>query len=167
MKVIALYLDKLNEHMERMLIKRCSEEIDVRFFNPTIGTKGDLKDADIFIDTTFKVTKNIIDAAPHLKLIQRTGIGVDMVDVAYANERRIPISVCRGFNSNAVAELTILDILSLYRRLTTLDSITKKGEWHTWTYRHESYEIMGKTVGVLGAGTIGCNVIKKSSSVWR
>lgn len=161
MPVIALYLDKLNEHMEKMLIDRCSDEIDIRFLNPTKGKKGELKDADIFIDTTFKVTKEIIDAAPNLRLIQRTGIGVDMVDVAYAKEKGIPISVCRGFNSNSVAELTVLDMLSLYRHLTTLDSLTKKSEWHTWTYRHESYELMGKTIGVIGAGSIGCNVIKK------
>lgn len=155
MAVVALYLDKLNEHMEKMLLERCSDEIDVRFLNPTIGKKGELAEADILIDTTFKVTKEIIDAAPNVKLIQRTGIGVDMVDVAYAKEKGIPVSVCRGFNSTSVAELAVLDMLAVYRRLSVLDTLTHKGEWHTWTWRHESYEITGKTVGIIGAGAIG------------
>lgn len=162
MTIRVLYLDKLNERMENMLLERCDHNsMDVRFLNPTKGRKGELNEADMLIDTTYRVTKDVIDAAPHLKLIQRTGIGVDMVDVAYARSKGIPVSVCRGFNSNAVAELTILDILSLYRHFTTLNTLTHEGQWNTWTYRHESYEIQGKTVGVLGAGTIGRNVIRK------
>lgn len=159
--MIALYLDKLNPHMEKMLLERMPPEVDVRFLNPTTGKKGELADADVLIDTTFQVTKEIIDAAPNLKLIQRTGIGVDMVDVAYAKEKGIPISVCRGFNSVSVAELAVLDMLALYRRLPFMDSTMKNGEWHTWTYRHVSYELTGKTVGVVGAGAIGRNVIKR------
>lgn len=159
--MIALYLDKLNPAMEKMLLDRLPQEIDVRFLTPAVGKKGELKDADILIDTTFQVTKDIIDAAPNLKLIQRTGIGVDMVDVAYAREKGIPISVCPGFNSVSVAELAVLDILALYRWLPFMDERTKKGEWHTWTHRHESYELTGKTVGVIGAGNIGRNVIKR------
>lgn len=162
--MVALYLDKLNAHMEKMLLDRMPEGVDVRFLNPTTGKKGELRDADVLIDTTFQVTREIIDAAPNLKLIQRTGIGVDMVDVAYAKEKGIPISVCRGFNSVSVAELAVLDILALYRRITFMDARTKQGEWHTWTHRHESYELTGKTVGVVGAGNIGRNVIKRVQS---
>lgn len=164
MGMITLYLDKLNAQMEKMLLERCSDEIDVRFLNPTTGKKGELQDADIYIVTTFQVTKDIIDAAPNLKLIQRTGIGVDMVDVEYAKEKGIPVSVCRGFNSTSVAELAVLDMLALYRRIVTMDRLTKSGEWHTWTYRHESYELVGKTVGVLGLGTIGRKVVERVKS---
>lgn len=161
MALTALYLDKLNAHMEKMLLERMPEGVDVRFLNPTTGVKGELKDADVIIDTTFKVTKEIIDSCPKLKLIQRTGIGVDMVDVAYAKEKNIPISVCRGFNSVSVAELAITDILALYRRIPFMDAHTKALEWHTWTHRHESYELTGKTVGIVGAGNIGRHIIKR------
>ncbi len=159
--MIALYLDKLNPHMEKMLLERMPSDVDIRFLNPVTGRKGELAEADVFIDTTFQVTKEVIDAAPNLKLIQRTGIGVDMVDVAYAKEKNIPVSVCRGFNSISVAELAVLDMLALYRRLPFMDATMKQGEWHTWTYRHVSYELTGKTVGVVGAGAIGRHVIKR------
>lgn len=161
MSVTALYLDTLNEHMERMILNMCPKEVDLRFLNPTVGKKGELKDADVLIVTTYKTTKDVIAAAPKVKLIQRTGVGVDMVDVAYAREKNIPISICKGFNATSVAELAILDMLALYRHIIDLDNKGKKKEWHTMTYRHDSYEIVGKTVGVVGGGTIGKEVIKR------
>lgn len=161
MSVTALYLDTLNEHMEKMILDMCPEEVDLRFLNPTIGKKGELKDADVLIVTTYYATKDVIAAAPNVKLIQRTGVGLDMVDVAYAKERNIPISICKGFNSTSVAELAILDMLALYRHIIDLDNKGKKKEWHTLTYRHDSYEIVGKTVGVVGGGTIGKEVMKR------
>lgn len=161
MRPVVLYLDKMNEHMERMFLSNFGSDVDVRFLNPTIGEKGELEDADILIDTTFQVTQDVIDRAPKLKLIQRTGIGVDMVDVSYAQKKGIPVSVCKGFNSTSVAELAVADMLALYRRIPTLDQLTEKGEWHTWTYRHESYELVGKTVGIVGAGAIGQRVAKR------
>lgn len=93
--VTALYLDTLNEHMEKMILEMCPEDVELRFLNPTIGQKGELKDADVLIVTTYKTTKDVIAAAPNVKLIQRTGVGVDMVDVAYAKEKNIPISICK------------------------------------------------------------------------
>lgn len=161
MSVTALYLDTLNEHMEKMILDMCPEEVDLRFLNPTLGKKGELKDADVLIVTTYYATKDVIAAAPNVKLIQRTGVGLDMVDVAYAKERNIPISICKGFNSTSVAELAILDMLALYRHIIDLDNKGKKKEWHTLTYRHDSYEIVGKTVGVVGGGTIGKEVMKR------
>lgn len=161
MGVTALYLDTLNEHMERMILGMCPPEVDLRFLDPTVGKKGELKDADVLIVTTYKTTKEVIAAAPNVKLIQRTGVGVDMVDVAYAREKKIPISICKGFNATSVAELAILDMLALYRHIIDLDNKGKKKEWHTMTYRHDSYEIVGKTVGVVGGGTIGKEVMKR------
>ncbi len=161
MRFKALYLDKLNEPMEKMVCSMCPEEIELSFMQPTVGEQGSLEEAQCLFVTTHKCTREIIDAAPNLKLIQRTGVGVDHVDVAYAKEKGIPVSICKGSNATSVAELAVLDMLALYRRLTILDALTKKGEWHTWTYRHDSYELLYKTIGVLGGGAIGQEVIKR------
>lgn len=156
-----LYLDRLNPEMEKILIGLAGDDYNVCFLNPTMGKKGQLKDAEILIVTTFPCTQEIIDSCPNLKLIQRTGIGVDMIDMEHATKKGIPVSVCKGFNSVAVAELVILQILALYRHLVKIAPLTQKGEWHTWTYRHESYEISGKTVGIMGIGNIGKEVMKR------
>lgn len=161
MSINVLYLDKMNEHMERMILDMCPSEVDLRFLQPNIGRRGTLAEAECVFDTTFQVSREIIDQAPKLKLIQRTGVGVDMVDVAYAKEKKIPVSVCRGFNAPSVAELAVLDMLALYRHIVVLDPLSKKQEWNTWTFRHESYELFGKTVGIIGGGTIGREVMKR------
>lgn len=161
MSMNVLYLDKMNEHMEKMILSMCPDDVDLRFLQPNIGRQGTLAEAECVFDTTFQVTKEIIDQAPNLKLIQRTGVGVDMVDVAYAKEKNIPVSICRGFNAPSVAELAVLDMLALYRHVVALDPLTKKQEWHTWTFRHDSYEIFGKTVGIIGGGTIGREVMRR------
>ena len=158
---VALYLDKLSQPMEKMIIDMCPPDITLRFLSPTVGEKGDFADADCIFVTTFNTPKEIIEKCPKLKLIQRTGVGVDHVDVAYAKEKGIHVSICKGFNATSVAELAVLDMLALYRRLVILDNLGKKGEWHTWTYRHDSYELLGKTVGVIGAGAIGRELIKR------
>lgn len=161
MSHMVLYTDQLNEHMEKMLIDLCPPDLDLRFLSPTIGKAGRIEDAETLFVTNYKITREIIDRAVHLKLIQRTGVGLDNVDVTYATEKGIPVSVCKGFNKVSVAELAILLMLALYRRIVPLDPLTKKGEWHTWTYRHESFELCGKTVGVIGAGAVGREVIKR------
>ncbi len=147
--------------MEQMIIDMCPPEVDLRFLQPNLGVQGELGDADCFFDTTFPVTKEVIDQAPKLKLIQRTGVGVDHVAMAYAKQKGISVSIAKGFNATSVAELAVMDMLALYRRLVTLDVLGKKGEWHTWTYRHDSYELLGKTIGVFGGGAIDQELMKR------
>lgn len=161
MGINVLYLDKMNEPMERMILEMCPPDVDLKFLQPNIGEKGTLEEAECLFDTTFQVTRDIIDQVPNLKLIQRTGVGVDMVDTAYAKEKNIPVSICRGFNSSSVAELAVLDMLALYRHIVDLTVLSRKKEWHTWTYRHESFELLGKTVGIIGEGAIGREVMKR------
>jgi D-3-phosphoglycerate dehydrogenase len=161
MKDVVLYLDKLSPELEKVLIEMSPKDLDLRFLQPNIGKKGEIADATIFFDTIYQVTKDVIDAAPNLRLIQRTGVGVDMIDVDYAKKKSIPISISAGCNSVSVAELTIALILALYRHIVQLDISTKKGLWEDWTYRHDSFEIEGKTIGILGAGVIGRHVIQR------
>lgn len=161
MNIVALYLDQLSQPMEKMLLDMCPADIDLRFLKPSLGRQGALADAECVYVTTFPVPANVIDQAPDLKLIQRTGVGVDHVDVAHAKAKGIPVSIAKGFNATSVAELVVLDMLALYRRLVTLDNFGKKGEWHTWTYRHDSYELLDKTIGIIGCGAIGKEVVKR------
>jgi len=161
-KTVVLYIDKLNPGMEKLAMDRCPPDVSLTFLEPVKdGVKGTFENADCLWNTTAKITREIIDMTPKLKLIQRTGVGVDNVDVAYAKEKGIPVSICKGMNAVSVCELAILHMLSLYRRIVTLDTLGKKGEWHTMTYRLESYELQGKTIGVFGAGAIGREVMKR------
>jgi phosphoglycerate dehydrogenase-like enzyme len=97
-------------------------------------------------------------------LIQKTGSGVDNIDLKAAAEFGIHVASTPGANSNSVVELTIGMIISLYRKLHFLDRLTKNGEWKMWEYRTTMFEMNGKTHGVIGIGNIGRKVAQLSKA---
>ena len=86
--------------------------------------KSCLEKATCFVIATFKITSELIKAAPKLKLIQRAGIGLDNVDLKAAKERIIQVANTPGVNAVSVAELTIGFILSLYRKINFMNETT-------------------------------------------
>lgn len=113
------------------------------------------------INTTFRVTADIMKAATSLKMIQRTGVGINNVDVDCADEMGIPVAIVPRGNGVAVAEFEVLQILALYRHLRELEADTKAGEWPNFKYRDVSYEMDGKTIGFIGFGYIAREIAKR------
>ncbi|MDZ4764810.1 MAG: phosphoglycerate dehydrogenase [Chloroflexota bacterium] len=101
---------------------------------------------------------SVIAAANVLKVIARTGVGVDEVDLEAASARGIAVTITPGANSDAVAELTIGFIFALARSIPRVASAAARGEW----LRPAAYEIGGKTLGVIGLGAIGRGVAKRA-----
>lgn len=159
-----LYLDKTNEEIEKLLVSHESPDLKFKFLSPVYGNPGLIEEADYVITTNVPVTKEVIDSAPHLKLIARAGVGYDNVDTIYAREKGIDVTIAHAANAASVAELVMLLMLDCYRKVHLLSLSTKNGEWESWKYRHESFELAGKTIGILGAGTIGKEVIKRLTS---
>lgn len=106
-----------------------------------------------------KVTPEIIDALPALKLIIRAGAGFDNIDIIYARKKNIDVMNTPGANSNAVAEEVIALILAAYRHLIDADRTTREGRWEK--KRYMGYELTRKTVGIVGLGNIGRLLAKR------
>ena len=107
------------------------------------------------------ITKAVLDkAAPRLKILSKYGIGVDKIDVEAATEMGIPLSFCPGVNHTTVAEHTFALLLSLSRQLVDLVNHTRAGEWKRLT----GHEIMDKTIGVVGLGRIGKEVVVRAKA---
>jgi len=121
-----------------------------------------LPEADYMVVINTHVDGKTLEAARKLRLVQRTGIGVNNIDVETATRLGIPIAIVPGGNSVAVAELTILFILALYRHLLPIDRQTKEGKWPNWAYRPVSHEMDGKVHGLIGFGNIGKETAKRS-----
>ena len=126
--------------------------------------KSCLEKATCFVIATFKITSELIKAAPKLTLIQRAGIGLDNVDLKAAQERRIQVANTPGVNAVSVAELTIGFILSLYRKINFMNEATQEGKWLMWEYRPFMHEMSGKVHGILGMGNVGREVAKRSKA---
>ncbi len=113
----------------------------------------------VILRTTSRVDKDIIAQAKSLKIISRTGAGVDNVDVSAASTRGILVCSLPGVNSLSVAEHTIAFILTLAKRLAFMDKATRKGNWNSRN-RYEAVDLKGKILGLVGLGRIGSQVAR-------
>ena len=115
----------------------------------------------IMLDTTIKFTGELMDSAPNLKVISRTGTGVDNVDVEAATKRGILVLHTPDANTVTVAEHTVAFIGALTKYLLFLDSETSQGKFKTARRLYLTIDLDGKTLGIIGYGRIGKQVAKK------
>lgn len=117
----------------------------------------------IVIRSATKVRAAIIDAADRLRLVVRAGVGLDNVDVAYAEEKGITVRNTPAASSDSVAELALGHILSLARHIGRGTVSLKAGKWEKKALK--GIEIDGKTLGILGIGRIGCSLARKATAL--
>jgi D-3-phosphoglycerate dehydrogenase len=111
-----------------------------------------LKDAQaLVVRNRTQVTRELIEAAPRLKVIARAGVGLDNIDIKAADEKGVAVIAALGINATAVAELTLGLALALARKITQRDQETRSGAWN----RISGIELTGKTWGILGYGATG------------
>lgn len=103
-----------------------------------------------------KITKDVIDSAPNLKLIIRGGVGVDNIDVEHAKSKGIEVKNTPGASSRSVAELALGHIFSVYRYVAASTWRMRKGDdFKAVKKEYEGRELGGKTLGIIGIGRIG------------
>ncbi|MFZ4620060.1 MAG: NAD(P)-dependent oxidoreductase [Bacteroidota bacterium] len=122
-----------------------------------------IDDADVLVVRSTEVHADCISTAKNLSLIIRAGAGVNNIDMKAANARGIYVSNCPGKNSIAVAELAMGLLLALDRRIPDNVVDLRNGKWNKSEYS-KADGIFGKTVGVIGAGQIGKEFIKRAKS---
>jgi D-3-phosphoglycerate dehydrogenase len=105
-----------------------------------------------------KVTASLLEAATRLKVVGRAGVGVDNIDLAAAQSRRVTVVNAPTSTTLAVAELTLGLLLALARDLPRADAGMKQGQW--LKKELEGVELYGKTLGILGMGRIGAEVAR-------
>ena len=123
--------------------------------------KEDLKQAllsaeALVVRSRTQVTRELIEAAPKLKIIARAGVGLENIDIKAADDCGVVVAAALGINATAVAELTLGLALALARSIVERDVSTRNGEWN----RAAGTELSGKTWGLLGFGATGRAVAK-------
>jgi D-3-phosphoglycerate dehydrogenase len=111
-----------------------------------------------------KVPAPLIDRATNLKLIVRGGVGLDNIDVEYAQSKGVEVRNTPAASSNSVAELTIGYLLALARPITQAAATMKAGQWEKKALSKGS-EVAGKTLGLIGLGRIGQMVAEKAAAL--
>jgi D-3-phosphoglycerate dehydrogenase len=120
-----------------------------------------LADADaLVVRSAVKVNAAVLSKAPRLRVIGRAGVGVDNVDMAAATAAGVLVMNTPGGNAIAVAEHTIGLMISLARYIPQASFSTKSGKWEKKKF--VGSELRGKTLGVLGLGNIGREVVHRA-----
>ena len=110
-----------------------------------------LADVDGVIAGTEKLTRDVLAAAPRLKVVSRCGTGLDSVDLAAARDLGIRVFNTPDAHVDGVAELTLAGILDVLRHVSAGDRAIRAGQWHKPMGRL----LRGKTVGIVGLGRVG------------
>jgi phosphoglycerate dehydrogenase-like enzyme len=135
-------------------------------FKPLLGRRSEDElidllrgiDGGIFSGDPF--TARVLEASPQLKVISRTGVGYDAIDVKAATKRGIVVCNTPGVNRHAVAEWTFALLLACARRMKANLAEVHGGGWT----RHEGMDLAGKTLGIVGLGTIGKEMAQRASA---
>ncbi len=115
----------------------------------------------VIVRSATKVTREVIDAGPNLKVIARGGVGVDNIDVKRAQEKGILVLNTPAASAVSVAELTIGHMIAVSRFLHLSTMEMRAGKWPKKEYS-KGIELYKKTLGILGLGNIGKEVARRA-----
>jgi len=158
----------ITEFMDETQVKRLSKVHNV-IYNPELynDSKALLEKADgvhaLIVRNKTNVDKKLLSSMGSLKVIGRLGVGLDNIDVEYCNKKNVPVIIAEGANAKSVSEYVIMGLFTLFRgiRTSTEDILNKKWDRN----KNTGSEINGKTLGIIGIGSIGKIVAKNASSL--
>ena len=126
--------------------------------------KERVKDIDVLCINKVLVDKELIDAAPKLKLICEAATGVNNIDLEYAASKGIPVRNAVGYSTDSVVQATFMHMLSLVGSAPYFDNSVKSGAYSRsglFTDPDRNWwELAGKTIGIIGLGNIGLKVAR-------
>lgn len=120
-----------------------------------------VRDADVVITQFAPVNRDVINSMTKARAIVRYGIGVDNVDLEAAREKGIPVCNIAGFCADEVADHTLAFILATTRQVVTNAVHVRNGNWGLATGMETMHKLRDLTVGVIGLGRIGREVVAR------
>lgn len=116
-------------------------------------------DADyLLVSGRLPIDEGVLNTAKRLKMIQRTGVGTEMLDLESLKRHNIPVYINKGVNARSVAEHTLTLMLCCLKNIPEIDKNVKQGIWKKQQTGITCHELFGKTVGLVGMGAIGRQV---------
>lgn len=159
-----LVCDPLSEKAVKDLSSINGLEVTVKTGLDPEELKKVIKDQNIaVVRSATKIRKDIIDNAPEMKMVIRGGVGVDNIDVEYAESKGISVRNTPGASSNSVAELAMAMMFVVARDLYTSTQSMKDGKWEKKKFN--GFELSGKTLGIIGCGRIGQYLAQKAIGI--
>lgn len=118
-------------------------------------------EAEFLVLHPAQVSEVLLREAKRLRLVQLLTAGYDKIDLGLTAELGIPVATNGGANAWSVAEHTVALLLALYKRLIQGDRSMREGRWREAITGFNTFEVAGKTLGLIGAGNIGRKVARR------
>ena len=131
-------------------------------------TAHNIGDAEIVLCNKVMITREVIDSCPNLKYIGLFATGFNNVDIEYARKKNIVVCNAGSYSTNAVAQQTFAYILDYCNKIRDYDIVVKNGEWEKFPsfsyFPIPTAELAGKTISIVGYGSIGRKVAKLANA---
>jgi D-3-phosphoglycerate dehydrogenase / 2-oxoglutarate reductase len=123
-----------------------------------------LASAEVLIVRTRAVDGTLLDRTPRLRVIARTGVGLDGIDLDAASTRGVPVVYAPDAGTVPIAEGTLALIFATCKRIQELNAVLVEGRWQQ-RYHHDVWDIAGATLGIVGLGRIGSEVARLAGAL--
>jgi lactate dehydrogenase-like 2-hydroxyacid dehydrogenase len=161
MKIVFLDTDTVGALPELDQLKNFGEAVLYPFTRHE-ETRERIKDAEIIITNKVIIDRRIMEESPALRLICVAATGTNNIDLIAAKEKKITVKNVKGYSTDSVAQLTFGLILNLLNHTSYYDAYVKDGDYSKslifTNLSREIIQIKGKTLGIIGLGTIGQRV---------
>jgi glyoxylate reductase len=121
------------------------------------------REVEGLVTSSTPVSAEVVEQAPHLRVVSAVAVGYDNIDVAACTRRRILVTNTPGVVTEATADLSFALLIAVARRLVEADRYVREGQWRQWAFGCMwGTDLAGKTLGVYGFGRIGQAVARRA-----
>ena len=163
-KIVITDLDFEEQNIEKLMAKEAGMEIAVFQSRKAEDIIVNAADADGIITSYGDFPRKVFEALPRLKVVSRTGVGYDSIDLQAATDHGVAICTHPGYGTEVVSDHAITLALDVLRRTNELDADMRKGLWNHHS-RRPLGQVHGRTFGVVGMGEIGRAVARKAAGL--
>lgn len=159
--LITTFPPQFDSHDVRAMLEEVGSEVELVYPASKL-TENEiielLQGVSALIAGSEPLTERVLEAATDLKIIARTGVGVDNIDLQAAHKRGVRVTITPGLNSKAVADMTLGLLLSVARRVCYSDGRMRRRRWEQTI----GLDLAGKVLGIVGLGAIGKLVARRA-----
>lgn len=163
-KIYLVNMDFSSFELEEQMAREAGVELAVSSERDAASTIAHCGDADGIVTSYGEFPREVFEALPSLKVVSRTGVGFDAIDVEAATEHGVAVCTAPGYANEVVSDHAIALAMGVLRRINELDADIRAGIWD-YARRRPLGQAHGRVFGVVGMGAIGRATARKAAGL--
>ena len=163
-KITLVNMDFASFEVEERMAADAGIELAVSGERDALSTIAHCQDADGIVTSYGEFPRQVFESLPRLKVVSRTGVGFDSIDVDAATEHGVAVCTAPGYANEVVSDHAIALAMGVLRRINELDADIRSGVWD-YARRRPFGQCHGRVFGVVGMGAIGRATARKAAGL--